>query len=85
MPAYTGEPDDDELLTSWERGFLASIASWEGELTWRQQEKLDQIEAALEERREAWHRSEEFDPGGNQRAEKLFGHKRHSTKGQYDD
>jgi hypothetical protein len=48
------EPTDDELLTEWEQGFLASIDVWEGELTPRQQEKLDEIEMALEERREAW-------------------------------
>jgi hypothetical protein len=47
-----GEPDDDELLTDWERNFLASLDLWEGELTWRQQEKRDEIEASLELRRE---------------------------------
>jgi hypothetical protein len=75
MPVYSGEPDDDELLTSWERSFMASIACWEGELTYAQQAKLGEIQEALEERREAWWQSEEGDPGGNQRAAKLFGHR----------
>ena len=41
----------DELLTDWERSFLASIDAWEGELTSR---KLEEIEADLERRRELW-------------------------------
>ena len=35
------------MLTDWEKGFLASIGEWEGELTDRQQEKLDEIEAEI--------------------------------------
>jgi hypothetical protein len=77
MSAPAGpEPTDDELLTSWERGFLASIGAWEGELTYAQQDKLDEIEAALEKRREAWRQAEEVAPGGGQRAAKLFGRRR---------
>jgi hypothetical protein len=47
-----GKPDDEELLSDWERNFLASIDAWEGELTTRQQAKLEEIEASLERRRE---------------------------------
>jgi hypothetical protein len=73
MSTYSDEPDDDELLTSWERNFMESIALWQGELTWAQEAKLNEIETALEERREAWRQAEEGDPGGNQRAARLFG------------
>jgi hypothetical protein len=48
------EPGDDDLLTPWEREFMASIGAWEGELTDAQQSKLDEIEQLLEERREQW-------------------------------
>jgi hypothetical protein len=68
---FSDEPDDDEFLTAWERGFMASIACWEGELTYAQQAKLDEIEAALEERREAWRDAEEIDPGGGGRAARI--------------
>jgi len=47
-----GEPEDDELLTTWERRVLASIDAWAGELTDRQQEKLNEIESNSERRRE---------------------------------
>jgi hypothetical protein len=47
------EPSDDELLTSWERNFLVSIALWEGDLTPAQEDKLAEIEQLLVERREA--------------------------------
>jgi hypothetical protein len=49
---HLGEPTDDELLSDWERRFVASIDAWDGELTHRQQEKLDEIEGDLERRRE---------------------------------
>ena len=45
------EPTDDELLSDWERRFLASLAE-RCELTPRQQAKLDEIESNLERRRE---------------------------------
>jgi hypothetical protein len=61
------ESDDEEFLTAWERNFLGSIAQWEGDLTYVQRAKLTQIEAALEERREAWRRAEEIDPGSGER------------------
>jgi hypothetical protein len=47
------EPADDVLLTEWERGFLASLDTWEGALMPAQQDKLDEIEQLLGERREA--------------------------------
>jgi hypothetical protein len=47
------EPSDDALLTAWERDFLASLDTWEGALTPAQQDKLDEIEQLLGERREA--------------------------------
>lgn len=47
-----GEPDDDELLTDWERRFLTSLDAWHGELAERQQAKRDEIEESLERRRE---------------------------------
>jgi hypothetical protein len=48
-----GEPDE-ELLTDWERNFLASIDAREGELTPGQQARLDEIEESLELRRRNW-------------------------------
>jgi hypothetical protein len=45
-------PDDDELLSDWERNFLVSLDTSEGELTPRQQEKFDEIQEPLERRRE---------------------------------
>ena len=45
---------NDELLTDWERSFMVSIDAGEGELTSRQQEKLEESEADLERRRELW-------------------------------
>jgi hypothetical protein len=45
------EPSDDALLTEWERDFLASLDAWEGALTPAQQDKLDEIEQLLGERR----------------------------------
>jgi len=50
------EPSDDALLTEWEQHFLASLDTWEGALTPAQQDKLDEIERLLGERREAWQR-----------------------------
>jgi hypothetical protein len=50
------EPSDDALPTEWERDILASLDAWEGALTLAQQDKLDEIEQLLEERREAWQR-----------------------------
>jgi hypothetical protein len=47
------EPAEDVLLTEWERDFLASLDTWEGALTPAQQDKLDEIEQLLGERREA--------------------------------
>jgi hypothetical protein len=47
-----GEPTDDELLSDWERRFQASLDTWEGELTSRQQAKLDETEESLKRRRE---------------------------------
>jgi hypothetical protein len=47
------EPSDDALLTEWEQHFLASLDAWEGALTPAQQDKLDEIEQLLGERREA--------------------------------
>jgi hypothetical protein len=44
------DPDDitqDDVLTDWEKDFLASIECWEGELTCPQQEKLDEIESEI--------------------------------------
>jgi hypothetical protein len=53
-PDVFHEPTDDELLTPWERAFLASMDAWEGEPTDAQQAKLDEIEEALPIRRELW-------------------------------
>jgi hypothetical protein len=50
------EPNDDELLTDWERDFLASIESQGYPLTSAQEDKLAEIEQLVEERREAWSR-----------------------------
>lgn len=48
------EPDEDELLTDWERDLLASMDAWEGEPIDAQQAKLDEIEEALPIRRQLW-------------------------------
>ena len=56
------EPSDDALLTEWERDFLASLDAWEGALTPAQQDKLDEIERLLGERREAWRRGRRLRP-----------------------
>ena len=56
-PDQDREPDDDELLTDWEREFLADIESQDYDLTERQEDKLAEIEGLLEERREAWRSS----------------------------
>ena len=53
------EPTDDELLTDWERDFLASIASQDFDLTAAQEAKRDEIYALIEERREAWQPSQD--------------------------
>jgi hypothetical protein len=50
------EPADDALLTESARGLPASLDAWEGALTPAQQDKLDEIEQLLGERREAWQR-----------------------------
>jgi hypothetical protein len=47
-------PDDDDLLTDWERGFLASVGSQDYPLTPAQEDKLAEIEALIDERREKW-------------------------------
>jgi len=54
---FAPEPTDDELLTDWERRFLASIACQEFDLTAAQQAKRDEIHDLIEQRREAWRRS----------------------------
>jgi hypothetical protein len=44
------DPEDiteDDVLTDWEKDFLASVGCWDGDLTDRQQEKLDEIEAEI--------------------------------------
>ena len=51
---HEDEPDDDDLLTPWERDFLASVEAQDYDLTDRQQDKLNEIEQALEERRAMW-------------------------------
>jgi hypothetical protein len=48
------EPDEDELLTDWERDFLTSIELQDYDLTARQEEKRDEIYVELEIRRELW-------------------------------
>jgi hypothetical protein len=50
------EPADDALLTEWERDFLVFLDAWQGPRKPAQQDKLDQIEQSLGERREAWQR-----------------------------
>jgi hypothetical protein len=54
LPEEFDEPDDVELMTDWERGFVDSVESQDYALTDRQQEKLDQIEAELVIRRRLW-------------------------------
>jgi hypothetical protein len=46
--------DDDDFLTEWERSFLDSISCWDGDLTDRQEEKLAEIQQALEDRRQLY-------------------------------
>jgi hypothetical protein len=53
-PDHDSEPSDDDLLTDWEVDFLASIGAQDYPLTPAQEDKLAEIEALLEERREAW-------------------------------
>ena len=45
--------DDEELLTSWEANFLLSTGSQDYPLTPAQQEKLDEIDELLWQRRAA--------------------------------
>ena len=54
---FVPEPADDELVTAWERDFLASIEAQDFDLTDAQQAKLDEINELIEKRREAWRRS----------------------------
>ncbi len=56
-PAELEDDDDDDsdeaLMTDWERSFLADVGSQTYPLTDRQEYKVAEIAAAIEERRDA--------------------------------
>jgi hypothetical protein len=51
-PDFFDEIDEDDVLTDWECDFLASVGGQDYPLTDAQQDKLDEIEAAIPERLE---------------------------------
>ena len=48
------EPTDAELMTAWESDFMDSIACQDFDLTSAQEDKLAEIDARIEERRQEW-------------------------------